>query len=234
MPYVDNDIPLATKRKWDHDPNDDPYNNKTLSQRTSCEAPSPFYASSDTSSKRKTLHPTKRLRAIHDIHPASHHHPFSREPSPTTTDTPSKAHSNTTTLLLPCHVCHRRPTKKSDLDSFARCQSCREQTCFICMRECQGRRRTSYAAAGKSDIIAGEEALSRSFPMDDADATTPSIPHVEDEDVDVDVGDDNDVGGERERFMHHGMICSRCCVEKGAEGEVICLGCLSDPYTNTP
>ena len=25
---------------------------------------------------------------------------------------------------------------------------------------------------------------------------------------------------------HRGMICSRCCVERGMEGEVWCLGCL--------
>ncbi len=26
--------------------------------------------------------------------------------------------------------------------------------------------------------------------------------------------------------QHKGMICSRCCVERGTEGEVWCLGCL--------
>jgi hypothetical protein len=25
---------------------------------------------------------------------------------------------------------------------------------------------------------------------------------------------------------HKRMICSRCCVERGTEGEVCCLGCL--------
>jgi hypothetical protein len=40
--------------------------------------------------------------------------------------------------------------------------------------------------------------------------------------------------GERERreewvergIEHRGVVCSRCCVERGEEGEVICLGCL--------
>lgn len=35
--------------------------------------------------------------------------------------------------------------------------------------------------------------------------------------------------GERDREMsesHRGMVCSRCCVEKGADGDVFCLGCL--------
>lgn len=26
---------------------------------------------------------------------------------------------------------------------------------------------------------------------------------------------------------HRGVICSRCCVESGGEGDVICLGCLA-------
>ena len=25
---------------------------------------------------------------------------------------------------------------------------------------------------------------------------------------------------------HRGKVCSRCCVERGSEGEVWCLGCL--------
>lgn len=27
-------------------------------------------------------------------------------------------------------------------------------------------------------------------------------------------------------MQHRGMVCSRCCVERGTEGEVLCLGCL--------
>lgn len=27
-------------------------------------------------------------------------------------------------------------------------------------------------------------------------------------------------------IKHRGMVCSRCCVERGTEGEVLCLGCL--------
>jgi hypothetical protein len=22
------------------------------------------------------------------------------------------------------------------------------------------------------------------------------------------------------------MVCSRCCIERGAEGDIVCLGCL--------
>ncbi|TEY66806.1 hypothetical protein BOTCAL_0131g00170 [Botryotinia calthae] len=39
-----------------------------------------------------------------------------------------------------------------------------------------------------------------------------------------------EVGGKEgwgEKGMtHRGMICSRCCVERGTEGDVLCLGCL--------
>ncbi|KAH0493949.1 hypothetical protein TgHK011_000589 [Trichoderma gracile] len=249
MPYVDNDIPLATKRKREHAPNDEPYLNKPSSQRSPHEASTEsFHASISPPTTRKTLHPTKRLRAttttIHqdsdtDVHSSSHHRPSSREPPITCPSAADNAGKVNSTALLPCHVCHRRPTKKSDLDSFARCQACREQTCFICMRECQGR--SAYARPaimredGKGD---DEEVVSRSFRMDDAD-TIPSRPHTdnvvdEDDDVDVDIGEDDAPERKRERYTHHSMICSRCCVEKGAQGEVICLGCLSDPYTNIP
>lgn len=26
---------------------------------------------------------------------------------------------------------------------------------------------------------------------------------------------------------HRAVVCSRCCIERGAEGDVTCLGCLS-------
>jgi hypothetical protein len=111
------------------------------------------------------------------------------------------------------------------------------------MRECQQQRTLYSNPAAAAAIIrkedgGDEDALSRSFRMDDADAT-PSIPHIDynNDDVDVDIRDDDDDDAHErktQRYTHHSMICSKCCVEKGAEGEVICLGCLSDPYANTP
>ena len=32
--------------------------------------------------------------------------------------------------------------------------------------------------------------------------------------------------GGRGEWGHRGMVCSQCCVERGADGEVRCLGCL--------
>lgn len=122
--------------------------------------------------------------------------------------------------LAPCHICHRRPTKKSDLDSFADCEGCGERACFICIRECIGLTRTDQEMGRRVEgdmgaDISEQEALSRSFRMDDADDTT-----------------EERGGGEEERRKgwaggHRGVVCSRCCVEMGPDGEISCLGCLS-------
>jgi len=36
----------------------------------------------------------------------------------------------------------------------------------------------------------------------------------------------------REMLGHKDMICSRCCVERGMDGEVWCLGCLRTEEAN--
>lgn len=110
--------------------------------------------------------------------------------------------------LSPCHVCYRKPTDKSQLDSYAYCEGCGERTCFVCMRVCDG---AGHTAVG---IGVGDGAFSFEFQRA--------------EEVDGQGG-----GGEggkpwqRDRIEgHRGRICSRCCVERGAEGDVCCLGCL--------
>lgn len=135
--------------------------------------------------------------------------------------------------LQPCHVCHRRPTKKSDLDSFANCQGCDERTCFVCLRECHGR-----DADRAGSVLSEQEALSRSFHMDDADEepSTSADCHgrVEDSPRNLDGREagqtanttNKDTGGWI-ACGHRSVVCSRCCVERGVEGEVVCLGCLS-------
>lgn len=39
-------------------------------------------------------------------------------------------------------------------------------------------------------------------------------------------GGEEQVGGWTGRG-HRDMICSRCCVERGSYGDVVCLGCLA-------
>ncbi|RFU79080.1 hypothetical protein TARUN_3146 [Trichoderma arundinaceum] len=241
MPYVGDDVHRATKRKWDHD------GNEALRFSHPASGAAVFHVlnqqaapeSADSISARKTLPPTKRFRTIHDdndvhahghgdIH-SSHRRGASRELTNTAggSKVPVKING---TVLMPCHVCHRRPTKKSDLDSFARCQSCQEQTCFVCIRECQGRNSNTTAPFLSED----EEVLSRSFHMDDADeCTTPPTPNINTQYPNNDTNEREGMASRRaaDSSIHHTMICSRCCVEKGAEGEVVCLGCLSDMDT---
>ncbi|WQF78009.1 hypothetical protein CDEST_03023 [Colletotrichum destructivum] len=137
--------------------------------------------------------------------------------------------------LSPCHICHRRPTKKSDLDSFADCQGCGQRSCFVCIRECQGWQKdgrpssSSGSGSGNSDKTAQEPEqrnidLSRSCQMDDVDDDRQRQSR-EDEESKRDgqpQRQDNWAGGD-----HRQMVCSRCCIEKGTEGDVVCLGCLS-------
>ncbi|KAF4337063.1 hypothetical protein FBEOM_9052 [Fusarium beomiforme] len=119
----------------------------------------------------------------------------------------------TSALLAPCNICHRRPTKKSDLDSFANCQGCGERTCFICIRECQG-----LNVDGGSGV-SEQELLSRSFHMDDVDGGQQEQNSAKSGTRQTNKGW-NAVG-------HQSVVCSRCCIERGAEGDVTCLGCFS-------
>lgn len=131
-------------------------------------------------------------------------------------------------LLTPCYICHRRPTKKSDLDSFAGCQGCGERACFVCIRQCHG-----WDADEGMSVLSEQEVLSRSFHMDDVDDVAP-------EETDENYRHQHDQWRPHKRFEnggkdtkgwaasgHRSVVCSRCCVEKGREGEVVCLGCLS-------
>lgn len=130
-------------------------------------------------------------------------------------------------LLLPCHICHRRPTKKSELDSFAECQGCRRRTCFVCIRKCHG-----WHA---DQLLFGHEMLSPAFGMDHVQDSPPhDPPHHQLPCADRDgcgrrYGRVGLVDGDRDwdACGHRAVVCSRCCIEKGGEGEVVCLGCLS-------
>lgn len=151
----------------------------------------------------------------------------------------------TTNVLAPCHICHRRPTKKTDLDSYADCQGCGERTCYVCMRECLGWATTPRDRHGPRDddeekereVLMRDEDINgengreeggtgndHSFNMEDAppedsqpDYESPRADHRKREGTWVKEGGTG----------HRGRICSRCCVEEGVEGEVTCLGCLA-------
>lgn len=94
----------------------------------------------------------------------NHHTPVRQSPSKTTTTTTT----TTTTNLSPCHVCHRKPTKRTELDSYADCEGCGERTCYVCIRECLG----WWKGTPTSDAhpLDHEEALMRDDGDDDENA----------------------------------------------------------------
>ncbi|KAM0305576.1 hypothetical protein HYE67_008497 [Fusarium culmorum] len=118
-----------------------------------------------------------------------------------------------TNALAPCHICHRRPTKKTHLDSFADCQGCGERACFVCLRECHG-----WNTDGVSGV-SEQEMLSRSFHMDDVDNEPQHSATSKD-------GQQQSNEGWK-AVGHQAVVCSRCCIERGTEGDVTCLGCFS-------
>ncbi|KAK6865867.1 hypothetical protein PG990_004691 [Apiospora arundinis] len=140
---------------------------------------------------------------------------------------PVVSRTNSSALLSPCHICHRKPTKKSDLDSFADCEGCGQRTCFICMRSC--RDWTSALTPARSVSRNEEQDYSASFTMrdvdDEDDQQQQHSPEREGH---------KDGRGTNSHNMdgwvgngHRSTVCSRCCVERGREGDVVCLGCLS-------
>lgn len=124
----------------------------------------------------------------------------------------SQQHQNYVTThakadLSACHICHKRPRLKTDLDSYADCEGCGRRTCFICMRTCRGE-------IDVDDVNDKEMAWGIEASLMDADG-----------------GDDNGNGQEaifKDLNMqeHRGVVCSWCSKECGPDGHVKCNGCL--------
>lgn len=176
--------------------------------------------------------------------PTSRHN-HSRSPSATKV-APKAPTTSSNNLLSPCHICHRKPTKKNELDSYADCEGCGERTCYVCIRECLG-----WNASPNQHDRFDHEVLMRdqdnreeqrqqqqdeerepknfdhSFSMEDAPAGENQQRNDQRNDLEADQEPTKRGGtwGNGNRG-HRGRICSQCCVEKGPEGEVICLGCL--------
>lgn len=170
----------------------------------------------------------KNQREHHRHHPKDESrdalHDRSQVTSPTVTTTTTTNHTSTS-LMNRCHICFRKPNKKSDLDSFADCQGCGQRTCYVCIRECLG-----WGLPNLPPQILDNKHLptpvpkgETSFTMLDADATTsqnqPPILPPEPK------GHQHEPGWAK-GGGHRPMVCSRCCVEKGQDGDVVCLGCL--------
>lgn len=165
------------------------------------------------------------------------------EKIPTTLSVPS-SHTSSASLMSRCHICSRKPTKKSDLDSFADCQGCGQRTCYVCIRECLGWGPGSGASAGNvqtqiepsyrfaatmsTTVAAGApvDEGNTSFTMldaDDEDQQQQQQPqHGQSEGGALQAQKQGWTTGSK----HRQVVCSRCCVERGEDGEVVCLGCL--------
>jgi hypothetical protein len=121
------------------------------------------------------------------------------------TETAIKSPPKKSVDLSPCHICRRKPTVRSELDAFANCRGCGKRTCYVCIRECLG---SAVAVSKDTEMI---DALSFSLQREES---------LKEE------GDDTRNQDRTWGTGHRGMVCSRCCVERGTEGEVWCLGCL--------
>lgn len=122
--------------------------------------------------------------------------------------TPVPVTSYTKADLSACHICHKRPRVKSDLDGYADCEGCEKRTCFICMRKCRGE-----------------------IDVDDAEMIFGIEASLMDADNGGEEGNEQGKAGvwrdsERERMRHMEVVCSLCAKECGPDGHVRCNGCL--------
>lgn len=73
---------------------------------------------------------------------SSHHHHAATTTTTATSD------------LRPCHICHKAPTRKRDLEAYIQCTSCGERACYVCTRVCVGARcRSVWDEDGKRKAL---------------------------------------------------------------------------------
>jgi len=123
--------------------------------------------------------------------------------------------------LSPCHICRRKPTVKSELDAFDDCECCGERTCYICTRKCD-----RPGMMWRAPLKASQNLRENNMVVEDACCDG-------DESIGIGMRDrmkDGSTLGEHashgSRPQHRDQICSACCLERGADGEIWCLGCL--------
>ncbi|KAH6650653.1 hypothetical protein F5144DRAFT_55708 [Chaetomium tenue] len=220
-------------------------------------------------------------RHHHGLHHLHREHQQTRDASRVEEDTRSRSTLPTPTAAPPmsrCHICSRKPNKKSDLDSFADCEGCGQRTCYVCIRECLGwggggggggpspypyahsptttqtqpqpqsqpqPQRRAQPHNPHPAVSEGPHHSARALPSPATATTTTSIGGASAEEAGevsftmLDADDEeqqqaqHDDVGRREHEQgwttgggHKRVVCSRCCVERGQDGEVVCLGCL--------
>lgn len=161
----------------------------------------------------KRYHESKRLRVERTYPPVNDVYFAHISPSDTvhqhTNETANIPSPKKSVDLSPCHICRRKPTVRSELDAFADCEGCGKRTCYICIRECLG---SAVAVSKDTEMIDG---LSFALQREDSLKADSGKQVLE-----------GKIWGDGTERGHKGMVCSRCCVERGTEGEVWCLGCL--------
>ncbi|KAH6717956.1 hypothetical protein BKA61DRAFT_598725 [Leptodontidium sp. MPI-SDFR-AT-0119] len=121
--------------------------------------------------------------------------------------------------LSPCHVCRRKPTVRSELDAFGDCECCGERTCYICTRKCEGPG-VMWRASLQANQYLGEDCMVLEDACHDGRLGI-GMGHKPEDESEMNEHERN--GGKPE---HRDQICSACCLERGPEGEIWCLGCL--------
>ena len=131
--------------------------------------------------------------------------------------------------LSPCHICHRKPSERRELDEYSHCECCGRRTCYVCIRQCEGlgmerERRMRYFGSENAE----RERMYGSQEIFGADSTCDLRLEWTGDEMRIERGRKDGWGSwESERGTEHKRkVCSRCCVERGPEGEVWCLGCL--------
>ncbi|EAQ93202.1 hypothetical protein CHGG_01437 [Chaetomium globosum CBS 148.51] len=216
-------------------------------------------------------------RHHHEFHHPHRDHQQTRDASRVEEDTRSRSTVpplSAAPSMSRCHICSRKPNKKSDLDSFADCQGCGQRTCYVCIRECLGwggggdgdggggpspssyahsitttRTQTQQQPQPRAQpphpaVSEGPHHSARALPSPPAATTSRPRGGASAEEAGevsftmLDADDEeqqaqHDDIGRREREQgwttgggHRRVVCSRCCVERGQDGEVVCLGCL--------
>lgn len=77
-------------------------------------------------------------------------------PEKTNLSTPTKVEQ---TALQECHICHKRPKMKSDLDSYGDCWRCKKRVCYICVRLCEANMCGGRKICSSCCVERGEEGM---------------------------------------------------------------------------
>ncbi|KAJ2900517.1 hypothetical protein MKZ38_002422 [Zalerion maritima] len=124
-------------------------------------------------------------------------------------------------ILNPCHICHRKPQRKSDLDSYKNCEGCGRRTCYICIRECQNWIPSQHHRDSEGHPMSYEATRNHNPSLEMKDASDYNSYQCDEE------SEKMPSDWLRHERGHRSIICSKCCIETGPDGETMCRACLN-------